>query len=160
MDSLIQSKLVKSEIQASFPYLIEIWKNSDTKKSDVMRYVNSLEDKVFESNTYTASYFKVSPPQKTDSGIKDAKITISAIDQTWIERIRETSGRYKIRFVAAIDYEEDGTEYIEALDDITFTLTSATWTEAAIEWTMKFDEWQDINVPCQKLTQFVCPALF
>lgn len=160
MTNLVQSKLVKSEIQASFPYLIEIWKSSDTEKTDVMRYVNSLEDKTFENNTFTAGYFKVSPPQKTDSGIKDAKITISAIDQTWIVKIRETNERYKIRFVAVIDYEDDGTEYIEALDDITFTLTSASWTESTIEWTMKFDEWQDIKVPCQKLSQFVCPALF
>lgn len=160
MTSLVQSKLVKTEIQASFPYLIEIWKSSDTDKSDVMRYVNSLEDKTFEGNTFTAGYFKVSPPEKTDSGIKDAKITMSAVDQTWIVKIREADERYRIRFVAAIDYEDDGTEYIEKLDDITFTLTSATWNETTIEWTMKFDEWQDIKVPCQKLSQFICPGLF
>lgn len=160
MTQLIQSKLVKSEIQASFPYLIEIWKSSDVKKTDVMRYVNALEDKNFEDKTYSAAYFKVSPPQKTDNGIMDAKITISVIDQTWIEKIREASERYKIRFVAVIDYMQNDEEYIESLDDITFTLTSASWTESTVEWTMKFDEWQEIKIPCQKLTQFVCPALF
>lgn len=157
---LVQSKLVKTEIQASFPYLIEIWKESDSENKEVFRYVNASEDKTFEGNVFSASYFKMSPPERTDSGIKDAKITISSVDQVWIKKIRETSGRFKIRFVASIVYENDGSEYVEALDDITFVLTNASWNESTIDWTMKFDEWQDINVPCQSLTQFVCPALF
>ena len=160
MTNTVKDKLTQSEIQASFPYLIEVWKSSDTEKEDVLRYVNSTEDKEFEGHTFTAAYFKLTPPEKTEAGIKDARITISSIDQSWIERIREADERYKIRFIAVIVYDDDGNEFIEALDDITFVLTNATWNETSIQWTMKFDEGLEINMPCQKMTQFICPALF
>ena len=154
----IQNLLVQNDVPASFPFLIEIWKPSEP--SNIERYVNASEDKTFEEHTFTASYFTVQPPEKTESGVKDATITLSTIDQTWIEKVRTTQERYKIRFVAVIDYDDDGTESIEALDDITFTLTNATWAETTIQFSMKFDEGMNINVPCQKLDQFIAPALF
>lgn len=154
----IQNLLVQNDVPASFPFLIEIWKPSEP--SNIERYVNASDDKEFEEHTFTASYFTVQPPEKTESGVKDATITLSTIDQTWIEKVRTTQERYKIRFVAVIDYDDDGTESIEALDDITFTLTNATWAETTIQFTMKFDEGMNINVPCQKLDQFIAPALF
>lgn len=163
MTTLVQSELVKSEIRASFPYLIEIWKQTDTGKVNCYRYANSSSNIEFEGKTFLAGYFKPTPPERTDSGIKDAKIAISSIDQEWIEKIRKTESTdmYLIRFVASIvRYDDDNKEYVEALDDITYKLTNANWNETTIEWTMKFDEWQDIKVPCQKLAQFVCPALF
>lgn len=156
---VVENLLVQTNVPASFPYLIEIWKSSDIQKENIERYVNASEDKVFEGNTFQAASFKINPPEKTESGIKDAQITISTIDQTWIEKVRTTNERYKIRFVAVIDYE-NGSEYIEKLEDITFLLTSATWQETTLQFTMKFDEGMGINVPCQKLDQFVCPALF
>ena len=158
MTPKIQNLLVQNDVPASFPYLIEVWKPSDP--THIERYVNASVDKEFEGNTFTASYFTIQPPEKTESGIKDATITISTIDQTWIEKVRGTQERYKCRFVAVIDYDDDGTETIEALDDITFTLVNATWAETTLQFTMKFDEGMSINVPCQKLDQFVAPALF
>ena len=158
MTNTAQNLLVQNDIPASFPFLIEIWKPS--APSNIERYVNASEDKTFEEHTFTASYFTIQPPEKTESGVKDATITLSTIDQTWIEKVRTTQERYKIRFVAVIDYDDDGTETIEPLDDITFTLTNATWAESTIQFTMKFDEGMSINVPCQRLDQFVAPALF
>lgn len=158
MNPFIQNMLVQNDVPASFPFLIEIWRPS--APSNIERYVNASEDKTFEGHTFTASYFTVQPPEKTESGVKDATITLSTIDQTWIEKVRSTQERYKCRFVAVVDYDENGTETIEALDDITFTLTNATWQETTLQFTMKFDEGMGINVPCQKLDQFVAPALF
>lgn len=158
MNPNLQNLLVQNYVPASFPFLIEVWKPSDP--TNVERYVNATEDKVFEEHTFVASSFRVTPPEKTENGIKDANITISTIDQTWIEKVRTANERYKIRFLAVVNYEEDETEYIEKLDDITFTLTNATWQETTIQFTMKFDEGMDVNMPCQKLDQFVCPALF
>lgn len=157
MNNAIQNLLVQNDIPASFPFLIEIWKPSDP--TSIERYVNASEDKEFEEHVFTASSFSVQPPEKTESGVKDATITLSTIDQTWIEKVRTTQERYKIRFVAVIDYEDEE-EVIEPLDDITFSLTNATWAESTIQFTMKFDEGMSINVPCQKLDQFVAPALF
>ena len=158
MNPNIQNLLVQNFVPASFPFLIEVWKPSDP--TNIERYVNSTEDKVFENHTFTASSFKITPPERNESGIKDAQITISTIDQSWIEKVRTTNERYRIRFLAVIDYDESGTEYIEKLEDITFILTNASWQEMTIQFTMKFDEGMDVNVPCQKLNQFICPALF
>ena len=158
MNPSLQNLLVQNDVPASFPYLVEIWKPS--APSNIERYVNASEDKTFESHTFTASYFTVQPPEKTESGVKDATITLSTIDQTWIEKVRSTQERYKIRFVAVVDHDESGSEIIEPLEDIIFTLTNATWAETTIQFTMKFDEGMSINVPCQKLDQFVAPALF
>ena len=157
MNANVQNLLVQNDVPASFPYLIEVWKGASGTKE---RYVNASEDKVFEGHTFTASSFIVQPPEKSESGVKDATITISVIDQYWIEKIRTANERYKIRFVAVIDYDDDGTEEIESLDDITFTLTNATWAESTVQFTMKFDDGMNVNVPCQKLDQFVAPALF
>ena len=158
MNPSLQNLLVQNDVPASFPFLIEIWKPSDP--SNIERYVNASDDKTFESHTFTASYFTVQPPERTESGVKDATITLSTIDQTWIEKVRTTQERYKIRFVAVVDHDESGSEVIEPLDDITFTLTNATWQESTLQFSMKFDEGMSINVPCQRLDQFVAPALF
>ena len=158
MNSTVKSMLVRNDIPASFPFLIEVWKPSEP--TEIERYVNASEDKEYENHTFTASSFKVQPPERNESGVKDATITISTIDQSWIEKVRTSNERYKIRFLAVIDYDDDGTETIEPLDDIVFTLTNASWQETTIQFTMKFDDGMEINVPCQKLDQFVCPALF
>ena len=158
MNQNVKSMLVQNDIPASFPFLIEVWKPSDP--TNIERYVNASEDKEFDGETFTASSFKVQPPERNESGVRDANITISTIDQSWIEKVRTSNERYKIRFLAVIDYDDDGTETIEPLDDITFTLTNATWQETTIQFTMKFDDRMEVNVPCQKLDPFVAPALF
>ena len=157
MNPNIQNLLVQTNVPASFPFLIEVWKPSDP--TNIERYVNASEDKTFENHTFTASSFTIQPPEKTESGVKDATITISTIDQTWIEKVRTANERYMIRFIAVVDYE-NGSEVIEPIDDITFSLTNATWQESTLQFTMKFDDGMSVNVPCQKLDQFVAPALF
>lgn len=159
LSAYAKQQMLRMETQAMFPYLVEITVPNDTE-NEIYRYANTSEDVIFEDNTYTASCFKITPPEKTESTIKDAKITISAIDNFWIEKIRETSTRCSIRFVAIIQYEKDNSKYIEKIDDINFMLTNASWTESTIEWTMKFDDRLDVKVPCQKLSSFICPALF
>lgn len=160
MTPLIQQQVVRMETQAKFPYLIEI----TTPDGEVYRYANSDEDIEYEengvSNTYESAYFKVTPPEKTTTGFKDARLTISAIDQFWIEKIRSTNKRSKIRFLAVIVYEENGDKYVEPTEDVTMTLTNATWNETAIEWTMKYDDSMDILMPCTKMTASTYPALF
>ena len=158
MNPNIQNLLVQTNVPASFPFLIEVWNTSDP--STIERYVNASEDKTFENHTFTASSFTIQPPEKSESGVKDATITISTIDQTWIEKVRNATERYKVRFLAVIDYDDNGTETIEAIDDITFFLTNATWQETTLQFSMKFDEGMSVNVPCHKLDQFVAPALF
>lgn len=159
-----QLEMVRMQTRAKFPYLIKI----TTPDNQIFRYANSVNNIEFEYETYEASYFKLEPPEQTENGIKDARITISSIDQVWIEKIRKYQDRSLIRFVAVIQRDEQEIsgithkviEYVEKLDDITFKLTNATWNETTIQWTMKFDDFMEIKMPCQKLTQFIAPALY
>lgn len=157
MTPYAQQQMVRMETQALFPYLIEI----TTPDGNIYRYANSDNDITFENHVFSACFFKLTPPERTDEGIKDAKITISSIDQLWIERIRQYKDRATIRFIAVIQYTNgNNVESIEDIDDLEFKLTKATWNESTIQWTMKFDDWMDIMFPCTKLTAQVCPALF
>lgn len=157
-------EMEKTLTRAKFPYLIEITYiyNDDTEANphrDILRYVNADNDVTFENNTFSAGYFSVKPPQKTQKGFTDASISISAIDQTWIERVRSTNKRAKIRFVATISYVENSTEVIEPIEDMEFTLTNASTDGAVLNFTMKFDELLDIKVPYEECNDRVCPAL-
>ena len=157
-------EMEKTLTRAKFPYLIEITYiyNDDTPSSphrDILRYANSDEDITYEGNTFSAGYFTMQLPQKTSSGFSDAKINISAIDYTWIEKIRGTNKRSLIRFIAVIDYDDDGTQTIEAIEDMSFVLTNATTDGTAIQWTMKFDDLMEIQVPYEDCNDRVCPAL-
>lgn len=149
-------EMEKTLTRAKFPYLIEITYTDKNNVTTVYRYANSDDDKIFEGNTFSAGYFSMQLPQKNQSGFTDAKISISAIDHTWIERIRNASQkkRSKIRFVATIEY---GT--IEAIEDMEFTLTNATSDGTVIQWNMKFDELSEIKVPYDICDDRICPAL-
>lgn len=154
-------EMEKTLTRAKFPYLIEItyYKNDNT--SQVFRYANSDSDITFEGNTFSAGYFTMQLPQRTTSGFTDAKLSISAIDHTWIERIRNADNkqRSKIRFVAVIDYDNNGTQIVEAIEDMEFILTNATSDGQIIQWTMKFDENMEIQIPFDECNDRVCPAL-
>lgn len=157
-------EMEKTVTRAKFPYLIEItYRYSDDTESnphrDILRYANADENKTFQGQTYNAGYFTVQPPQKTQKGFSDARIGISAIDQSWIERVRNTDKRATIRFVATIEYDSNGTEVIEPIEDMSFVLTNATTDGTVLNFTMKFDELLDIKIPYEECNDRVCPAL-
>lgn len=154
LDNKAQQEILRMETQALFPYLIEV-----TIGNEVLRYANTDDNIIFDDNEYIASYFKISPPERTKDSIKDASITISALDGEWIARIRQMNERAKIRFVACIIYDKNE-RVIEPIDDITFMLTNASWNDTTIQWTMKFDDLLDIRMPCAKFDENICPALF
>lgn len=148
----------KMEIQAKFPYLIEVTYNKNNGTSEILRFANTDEDVTFEGHTFTAGFFRLTLPERTTSGFTDASITISAVDQTWVERIRTSNKRSTIRFIAVIEHYENGTT-IEPIEDMEFVLTNANITETTIQWTMKFDDLFDIKVPYDECNDRVCPAL-
>lgn len=162
MDSKAKQQMLRMRVHAKFPYLIEIKHYTDASDPtvyDVYRYANSDNDIEFDGETYSASVFSVQPAEKKTDGFSDAKLTISAVDQTWITRIRNTPVRAKraeIRFVAVIQYENNGTETVEAIEEEDFILTLADWNDTEIQWTMKFDELMDIQIPLLTLDSRLC----
>ena len=166
MDRKAKLLMEKMEVQAKFPYLIEITYRHQDDTTEVLRYANTDEDINFTeiingvavTHTFTAGFFKLNLPERTSSGMADAIIYISAIDQTWIEKIRSSDKRSTIRFVGAIDYY-DGQRKVEPIEDMEFTLTNADANELTIQWSMKFDVLADVKVPYDVCDDRVCPAL-
>lgn len=164
LSAYAKQQALRMRTQAMFPYLLEI----TLQDSTILRYSNTTTDKTFEGNTYTASYFSVTPPEQTESSISNAKLTISSVDGYWIEKIRKTqytaSGKkITARFIASICYTKDGTEYIEAVEDNMFTLSSAQWGDsteiAGITWDMTFDDNLNILVPCDTASSLNVPGV-
>lgn len=155
MTTYSKNELLKMNVRAKFPYLIKITHYKNDNTSEVYRYSNTDEDIVYEGETYTGSCFAITPSQKNNEGVSDAKISISAIDQEWIEKIRNTSKRAKIEFIATI--MTDST--IEPIDDIEYDLSTATWDDSVIQWNMEFDNLADILVPCDEFNSLSCPQV-
>lgn len=139
--------------------MVEITYYDNEKNVEMLRFANCEEDILFEGNVYSASVFALKPPEKKQDSISNATITISAIDQTWIERIRNTRYRPLIRFVACIVYTDNGQRCVESMEDYSFVLTNAEWNDITISWTMVFDEGLSLIMPCDTATAQKVPAL-
>lgn len=159
-----QSEILRQQVHASFPYLIEITYDD----YGTFRYANSDDDLEFDGNTYTACTFSVAPPDKTESKIGDGSLTFSAIynNREWIKKIRGTSKRGKIRVVGAILYADNySVDGIEAIYDTEYTLSDASWSEDAsrneseLTFKMKFDDGMDIVMPCDTIDELTCPGV-
>jgi hypothetical protein len=135
--------------------LIEITPNGDPP----LYYTDASENITYDGKVYTAAAFTIQPPDKDGSKIGDATLTISAIDQVWIEKIRETQIPAKLRIIAAIVYKEGSFAGIEPLEENSFTLRAANWNDISISWSMHFDENMAIIVPAEKCNAQICPGI-
>lgn len=148
----------RMEAQARFPYLIHI---SNEDYGDFY-YANFSKSITFNNQTYSPSWFEFNPPERTESSIGNASITISALPDSygnsWIEKIRGTQNRSTIEIVGAIVYNEDDEIEVEATENMTFTLTSVSWNDATITWQMIFDDDMNIKIPCDLCTSTVTPG--
>lgn len=151
-----KQQILRSKTSAKFPFLIEI----THEVYGTYRYINADRDIEFEGNTFTAASFSILPPKKDGADITNATLSISDIDQTWIEKIRSTQKKATIRFIAAFVFNNEGTVIIEALEDMEFKLVNATWGETGvINWTMVYDTILDINIPCDSATFSKVPGV-
>ena len=151
MPSAYVQKLIASQrTAAKFPYLIEI----THPEYPPMCYANASEDITYDGKIYYSASFSIQPPESDETKIGDATLTISAIDQIWIEKIRATQKPAQIRFIAVIVYENGIVKGVEPLEDNSFTLRAASFNEVSISWSMSFDENMAIEVPCD-----ICDAI-
>lgn len=167
MKTKIKNEILKMETYAKFPYLIEITYIHNDNTEEIFRFANSNEDIVFTEiengkvveKTFTAGFFTITPPERNGNEITDAKITISAVDQEWIQKIRNSNKRSKIRFLAVIQYKENNIESVEPIEDLEFELAQANWNETEIQWTMEYDTLQDVLIPLDEMDSYNCPQL-
>jgi len=150
----VQKILAAQRTAAKFPCLIKI---SHPEYSD-MYFANSSDNVSYNGNIYNAASFSVQPPSIDGAKIGNATLTISAIDQFWIERIRATQIPAELRFIAAIVYDELGVMGIEVLEENSFILRAANWNEISISWEMSFDERMNYIITSIKCTPMTVPG--
>ncbi len=152
-------RIVRTDTEASFPYLIALTYKDSNGVSHTERYVNADTSKVYNSETYEPACFSVTPPSMDNTTVTDGKLVFSVIDNNFIEKIRNAQERMRCIFVAVIDYEEEGSEYIEEIETMTFTLVKAQWNEIEASFNMLYDDRMNLNVPLDIATPLKVPAL-
>ena len=155
LSAYAKQQILRTKTRAMFPYLIEVIHDD----FGTLRYANSDSDIEYNGETFQASSFSIDPPDKEGGKIGDATITISAIDQFWIEKIRSTNKYAHMRFIAVIKYDKSGKVIVEPIEDYEFTLKNASWNDVSIQWEMIFDDTMNIIVPCDRATAQKVPAL-
>jgi len=145
-----QKEIASQRTIADFPYLIKI---SHPDYID-MYFANSSKDVIHKGITYEASTFTIQLPDRDGAKIGNATLTISAIDQFWIERIRTIQKPAALQFIAVI--VNDG--QVEELENNSFTLRASNWNEISITWEMIFDENMAIVVPADKCNAMTTPG--
>jgi hypothetical protein len=148
--------IARQETYAEFPFLIKV---THPLYPAPLYFANSDGDIAYGGNVYKAAYFTITPPDKDGSKIGDGQLTISAVDQFWIEKIRTTQIPAKIKFMAMIVYKDGEVLGAEPMEEMSFTLRAVNWNEIEITWAMVFDENIAINVPCDKATALKCPGV-
>jgi len=149
-----QKQIAEQKKHATFPYLIQVIQQNYPD----MFFVNGSDNVSYRGDIYNAASFSIQPPEVEGAKIGNATLTISAVDQYWIQRIRETQIPAELRFIAVMVDDENGASGIEALEENSFTLRAAQWDEAVISWEMSFDERQGYIITSVKCTPQVAPG--
>ena len=151
----VQKLLAAQRTTAMFPCLIKI---SHPEYSD-MYFANSSYNINYNGNIFNAASFSIQPPDVEGAKIGNATLTISAIDQFWIEKIRQTQIPAELQFIAVIVYDESGGYAgVEVLEENSFVLRSANWNEISISWEMSFDERMNFIITSIKCTPMTVPG--
>lgn len=160
MTEAARQRILRLETQAMFPYLIEVTYFDEYDKPVLERYCNSDSDLIYNGEVYHAAWFNVKPPTHTNTSISDGQLTLSAVDQGWIVKVRQARKRAKCRFVACILYDDDNlVDTIEEIETMTFTLIKANWTETTMSFTMMFDDRMNLSVPLDMANILKVPGL-
>jgi hypothetical protein len=154
LSPVAQKLLASQRTAAEFPYLIKI---THPDFAD-MFYANSSENIFYKGNVYNPASFTMQLPDLEGPEIGAASLSISAVDQYWIQRIRDLKTPAEMQFVAVIVYDDAAIEGIEQLDENSFTLRMAQWDEQSITWELSFDERQAYIITSIKCTPQVAPG--
>lgn len=149
-----KQQILRTHTQAMFPYLIEI----NHEDLGTFYYINSSEGLEWNGKYFNPVCFSIQPPEYNSTGLTNATLTMTAIDQEWIMKIRSTNKRAKIRFLAAMVNTRKGEIEVEVLENIEFVLTSVSWNEIAITWTMEVEQTIQTQIPLHTADATTCPG--
>ena len=146
-------EVLKQSSTASYPFLIKI-----THNNQVYRFAKYWEDVTFACEIYKASNFTFTPPEESTDGIKDANLSLSDVDQTWIEKIRKanTFDLITVEFVAVIIYDGNGVMNISEIENILFNVKTVNGNGITLDIDLSFDEKTSVNIPCDVMDSVKC----
>ena len=123
--------------------------------------VNNTVDIVYGGNTYVAFPFKFDPPDvKNDGSVSNAKITISAVDQSIASILRSTSTPATVTAVAAYYSDETGTVVIEPITSNTLKLRNVSGNADIITADLMYEENLDLEFPNGEFRPTEFPGIF
>lgn len=147
--------LLHSETSAALPILIEI---SHASLATPLRFVNNNADLVYQGNAYIAFPFRFDPPDETEDGIANARLTICNVDRVIGETIRNLSSRPTVRAVAAFYYTE-GTFEFEPIASWEFAIANVIYNKSTVSGTLIYEDRLSVNVPVLHFTPFLFPGV-
>jgi hypothetical protein len=128
-------EMARREKHAEFPFLISI----EHEDFGTFYYANSSYTITYQGQVYQSATFSINPPDQDGSKVGNASLTISDVNQTWVQKIRSTKKTAKIHFIAGIQFNNDGHVQFEVIEENTFTLRLATYNGVLVTWEMEFD---------------------
>jgi hypothetical protein len=149
-----QREIARREKHATFPYLIQV----EHEEFGNFYYANSSGDITYAGRVYQSATFSIDPPDRDGSKIGNASITISDVDQFWVQKIRTTNRAAKIHFIAGIRYNDNGTMRFEVLEKNSFTLRLATYNGVMVTWEMEFDLTQTFVLNAVSASAAIAPG--
>lgn len=149
-----KKEILRMKTQAKFPYLIKIVHED----LGTFRYANCDDEIEYNNETYEPAYFTVRRGARSEGSIANAELSLSAVDQEWIVKIRSTQKRAKLYFVAAIIYGNP--IEVEPIEIEEYGLKVASWNDLEISWEMIFDENMDVLIPSDVATSSKNPAVW
>ncbi len=153
MTPFAQKLITSQRTQARFPYLIKIDHDDyETNPDFPLCFANAQNDMTYNGEIYKAASFSIDPPDMDGAKIGNASLTISAVDQFWIQKIRINQKPASLQFAAAIIYNNKEIIGIEPLEQNNFTLRAVSFDELSISWEMSFDERQAIIITSAECT--------
>jgi hypothetical protein len=154
MNAIVQKQIASQRTDAKFPYLIRITHHEYPD----MLYANASEAITYAGDVYAAASFTIDPPNHDGAKTGDATLTISAVDQVWIQKIRATQIPAKLQFKAVIVYEDGAVTGIEPLEENEFTLRNVSWNELTLQFSLVFDERMAVIVTSAKCNAQLTPG--
>lgn len=158
MNATAVKELLRLNSNLKLVTLLAITYTTPSRTEETVYYNNSERNIVYNSKTYEPYDFMITPATYTESSVTDGSLTLSAIDQVWIEKIRNMPTRPYLTMTYLLIYGDKEDKY-DVLEEMTYLLNSANWNDTSIQWSMLYDDKMNLIFPCDKGTVDKIPAL-
>lgn len=171
LQTMALEELMKTNSDASFPFLIEIkcpdikWKNNENQEDGYLRVISDNNiiqyrkkgDK--EAKYYYPSCLSFTPPSVNGKEIGNATLSISTIDYQVIEVIRSIKTKPVVSVIAGF-MKKDDEYFFSEINSFNFTCENVQWDKTTAQFTLVYDNVMKLQVPKTTATLQMFPACY